>query len=293
MEKVVSMTLEIRPLSEALGAEVIGVDLSKPIDEATFAEIHQAFLESLVLLFRGQQAMTVEQQMTFSRRFGRLKTDLKAETMLEDHPEILVLSNLKKDGEYVGTPHRGGFWHTDLYFERIPSAAALLHALIVPEGEDTRLGDTLFANMRAAYEALPVDTKRQINDLQNRVSRVKSWPINHPHLPPLSPAQVAAYPDVIQPLVRTHPETGRKSLFIGDISAGAIEGMAEAESDALLRQLRDFATQPAFVYRHRWRVGDAVMWDDRATLHSATDFDSDKYIRHMHRTTIMDDVVPS
>jgi alpha-ketoglutarate-dependent taurine dioxygenase len=287
------MTLEIRPLSEALGAEIIGIDLTTPIDEATFAEIHQAFLKSLVILFRGQQAMTVEQQIAFSRRFGRLKTDLKAEKTLEGCPEILVLSNLKKDGEYVGTPQRGGFWHTDLYFERIPSAAALLHALMVPEGEGTRLGDTLFANMRAAYEALPVDMKRRINGLKNRASRLKSWPINYPDLPPLSPEQVAAYPDVIQPLVRTHPETGRKSLFIGDISAGAVEGMPEAQGDALLRQLRDFATQPAFVYRHRWRVGDALMWDNRATLHSATDFDSDKHIRHMHRTTIMDDAVPS
>ncbi len=287
------MTLEIRPLSDTLGAEIIGVELSKLIDEPTFEEIHQAFLEHLVLLLPGQHAMTVEQQIAFSRRFGRLKTDLKAETTLEECPEILVLSNVKKDGKYVGTPQRGEFWHADLYFERIPSAAALLHAKIVPEGEGTEMGDTLFANMAAAYEALPDTMKRQINGLQNRVSRVKSWPINYPNLPPLSPEQVAAYSDVIHPLVRTHPETGRKSLFIGDISAGTIEGMSQVESDALLCQLRDFATRPNFVYRHHWRVGDALMWDNRATLHSATDFDQDKYIRHMHRTTILDDVVPS
>jgi len=92
--------------------------------------------------------------------------------------------------------------------------------------------------------------------------------------------------------VRTHPETGRKSLFIGDISAGTVEGMSEAEGDALLRRLRDFAIQPEFVYRHRWHAGDVLMWDNRATIHSATGFDKGKYIRHMHRTTIMDDVVP-
>ena len=287
------MTLEIRPLSDALGAEVAGVDLSEPIDAPTFQEIHQAFLVYLVLLFRGQQAMSVEQQIAFSRRFGRLKTDLKAEISLDGHPEVLVLSNMKRDGKFVGTPQRGGFWHTDLYFERVPSAAALLHAKIVPEGEGTRLGDTLFANMRAAFEALPDEMKSRIDGLKNHVSRLKSWPINYPDLPPLSPQQVAAYPDVIQPLVRTHPITGRKSLFIGDISAGTIEGLPEREGDALLAELRDFATQPRFVTRHRWRAGDALMWDNRATLHSATDFDQDKHIRHMHRTTIMDDMVPS
>ena len=287
------MTLEFQPLSDALGAEVLGVDLSEPVDESIFAEIRRAFLDHLVLLFRDQEAMTVGQHIAFSRGFGRLKTDLKAETALESHPEVLVLSSMKRDGKYIGTPQRGHFWHTDLYFERIPSAAALLHAKIVPKGAGTRLGDTLFANMRAAFEALPETIKRRIEGLKNRVSRVKSWPINYPDFPPLSPAQVAAYPDVIQPLVRTHPETGRKSLFIGDISAGTIEGLPEAEGDALLAELRDFATQPRFVHRHCWRAGDALMWNNRATLHSATNFDSEKYIRHMHRTTIMDDVVPS
>ena len=286
------MTIEIQPLSEGLGARVLGVDLSEPLDDTTFKQIHAAFLEHLVLVLPDQHDMTVEQHIAFSRRFGTLKTDLKAETTLQGHPEILVLSNMKQDDKNVGTLQRGDFWHIDLYFEKLPSVAGILNAKIVPDGEGPDMGDTVFANMVAAYEALPDDISEKVIGLTNKVSRVKSWPINYPHLPPLTREQVAAYVDVFHPLVRTHPETGRKSLFFGDISAGNVEGMPQAEGDALLRRLRDFSTQPQFTYHHRWKEDDVLIWDNRATIHSATDFDGEKYVRHMYRTTIVDDLAP-
>lgn len=284
------MALEIRPLSKTLGAEVVGLDLSRPMDETTFKTIRVAWLEALVLVFRDLQDMSVEQHLAFSRCFGRLNTDLKAEKTLEGHPEVLVLSTLQKDGAYVGTPGGGQFWHVDLYFERIPAMAGFLHAIEVPS--DPGVGDTVFANMYAAYEALAKDTKRRIDGRINRVSRVKSWPINYPDKPPLTAAQKAAYVDVFHPLVRRHPETGRKALFIGDIAAGTLEGLPEDEGDALLRELKAFAIQPRFVYSHPWRRGDAVLWDNRCIYHAATPFDQNRYRRHMHRTTIMDDRVP-
>ena len=283
------MALEIRPLSKILGAEVIGLDVSRPMDEKTFETIREAWLDALVLVFRDLQDMSVEQHLAFSRRFGRLNTNLKAEKTLDGHPEVLVLSTLQKDGAYVGTPGGGQFWHVDLYFERIPAMAGFLHAIEVPS--DPGVGDTVFANMYAAYEALAEDTKRRIDGRINRVSRVKSWPINYPDKPPLTAAQKAAYVDVFHPLVRHHPETGRKALFIGDVAAGTLEGLPEDEGDALLRELRAFAIQPRFVYSHPWRPGDAVLWDNRCTYHAATPFDQNRYRRHMHRTTIMDDRV--
>jgi taurine dioxygenase len=285
------MDLEFRKISHDLGAESLGADLSKPLDDRSFGAIHRAFLTHGILLFREQHAMGPEEQIAFSRRLGRIEETIPNERMHDEHP-ILVLSNIVRDGEPVGSAQGGQFWHSDLYYNAIPAAASFLHALIVPEEGGKSLGDTKFANMAAAHDALPEAVKNKIDGLKNRVSRVKSWPINYPFRPPLTEAEKAAYASVVHPLVRTHPETGRKSLFIGDISAGTIVGMPADEGDALLRELRDFATQPRFTYVHRWAVGDAILWDNRSTVHAATDFDAEKYERLMHRTTIMDDTVP-
>ncbi len=286
------MTLVHRSLAETFAAEVSGLDLSADVGDETFAAIRALWLEKVVLVFPGQQAMSPEAHLAFSRRFGRLETELKAEQLHKDHPEILVLSNVKQEGQFVGTPHGGQFWHQDLYFEKVPSAAGILHGIAVPGEDGDSVGDTLFADTGAAFDALPRALKSRVEGRLNRASRVKSWPLNYPDKPPLTEAQRAAYPDVFHPLVRTHPETGRKCLFIGDISAGTVEGMPEDEGDALLRDLLNFITQPRFVYRHHWRAGDVVMWDNRACIHAATPFDAAKYNRHMQRTTVMDDVVP-
>ena len=286
------MPLVHRPLAETFAAEVTGIDLAAEIDDATIAEIRALWLANVVLAFPGQQALTAAAHVAFSRRFGRLETDLKAERLHRDHPEILVLSNVKREGRLVGTPHGGQFWHQDLYFEKIPSAAGILHGIVVPDEDGETVGATLFADTGAAYDALPAALKAKVDGRINRASRVKSWPLNYPDKPPLTEAQKAAYPDVFHPLVRTHPETGRQCLFIGDISAGVVEGMPEAEGDALLRDLLEFITQPRFVYRHPWQAGDLLMWDNRACVHAATPFDASRYTRHMHRTTVMDDTQP-
>ena len=281
-----------RPLAETFATEVCGLDLSADLDGEAAAALRALWLEKVVLVFPGQQALTPETHLAFSRRFGRLETELKAEQLHTDHPEILVLSKVKQAGQFVGTPHGGQFWHQDLYFEKVPSAAGILHGIVVPEEDGESAGDTLFADTRAAYDALPPALKSRVDGRINRASRVKSWPLNYPDKPPLTEAQKAAYPDVFHPLVRTHPETGRKCLFVGDISAGSVEGLPEDEGDALLSNLLDFITQPRFIYRHHWRAGDVVMWDNRACIHAATPFDASKYSRHMQRTTVMDDVAP-
>ena len=285
------MDLEFRKLSQDLGAEAVGADLSKPLDDRSFGAIRRAFLTHGILLFREQNAMGPAEQIAFSRRLGRIEETIPNERMHDEYP-ILVLSNIVRDGKPVGSGRGGQFWHSDLYYNAIPAAASFLHALVVPEEDGRSLGDTKFANMAAAHDALPEATKNKIDGLKNRVSRVKSWPINYPFRPPLTETEKAAYGSVVHPLVRTHPETGRKSLFIGDISAGTVVGMPVDEGDALLRELRDFAIQPRFTYVHRWAVGDAILWDNRSTVHAATDFDADKHERLMHRTTIMDDTVP-
>ena len=205
------MNLEFRKLSQNLGAEALGADLSKSLDDRSFGAIHRAFLTHGILLFREQHAMGPEEQTAFSRRLGRLADTIPNERMHGAYP-ILVLSNIVRDGKLVGSGRGGQFWHSDLFYNAIPAAASFLHALVVPEEDGRSLGDTKFANMAAAHDALPEAMKKKIEGLKNRVSRVKSWPINYPFRPPLTEAEKAAYGSVVHPLVRTHPETGRKSL---------------------------------------------------------------------------------
>ena len=151
-------------------------------------------------------------------------------------------------------------------------------------------GDTLYANLYAAFEALPETTKRRIIGLRGVYSRVKSWGIDYPHRKPLTAEQKAALPEVSHPIVRTHPETGRKALYIGARSELVrIEGLPETEQ-SLADELFEFATQPRFVYAHHWQVGDVIVWDNRCTMHKANAFDEARYRRRMHRTTICGDL---
>jgi len=276
------MSLTIRPLTEVMAAEVTGVDLTGDLPQATVDRIRQAWLDHTVLVFRNQD-LSPATQAAFTRRLGDLEHHTVSEYTHPEVPEVFIISNIKKDGKYVGAAKSGRHWHSDSQFLEIPSAGSLLYGLEVPpEG-----GDTLFASMYAAYDTLSDEMKARIADLRIVCSRVKAWPISYPNRPPLTEEQKARLPDVVHPLVRTHPETGRKSLYIGGNVVWEIVGMPYEEGRALLDELRRHATQDRFTYRHRWRKGDAVMWDNRCTLHSATPYDEERFDRLMHRTTML------
>jgi len=276
------MGIEFRPLTPTIGAEVRGIDLAGPISEADFQRLHEAWLRHTILLFRDQAHIGPADHIAFTRRFGALEMHTLPRFTHPEHPEIFVLSNAEKQGKPLGAPKSGRHWHSDSHFLKEPSGGSLLLAREVPpEG-----GDTLFANMYAAYEALPAETRRRIDHARVRVSRVKAWPISYPDRPPLTEEEKASLPDVTHPLVRIHPESSRPSLFIGGNVVWEILDMDFQEGRRLLDELRQHATQPEFVYRHRWKVGDAILWDNRCTMHCATGFDESRYIRLMHRTTL-------
>jgi putative 2-oxoglutarate oxygenase len=274
----------IRPLHGEFGAEVIGGDLSRPIDDVTFAEIEAAWTRYSILLFRDVR-MTPEQHIAFTRRFGPLHIMEPLQFNLPGHPEIFVTSNVEEGGKPLGMKRAGWGWHSDGEDKAVPNAASFLYALeIPPEG-----GDTLFADMYGAYAGLPADLRRTIAGRRACFSRVRLHHVHYAHLPALTEEDKAKRPDVWHPIARRHPKSGWTALYIGRWAC-EIEGMAQAEATELIRCLQEFAVRPEFVYRHRWRVGDAVLWDNRCAQHCATPFDDAKYRRHMNRTTIEGEV---
>jgi taurine dioxygenase len=279
------MNLTLTPLCGRFAAELSGVDLSAPMDEAVFDRIHEAFLAHSVLVFRNQH-LTNEQHITFSRRFGELDIHPGRHWLLPEQPEILVLSNR---GERGTKPivNGGAYWHSDMTYKAKPPLGSLLYALeIPPEG-----GDTLFADMYAAYESLDEETRARLGRLRaihRYADRYQQMAKDDPARPPLSTEQLAEIPDVQHPLVRTHPETGRKALFVNEGFTVGIADMAPAEGHALLQRLFEHSVQPEHVYRHRWRGRDLLMWDNRCTMHRATEYDL-RHTRAMHRTTIRGD----
>ena len=277
------MHLDFRPLTEAIGAEALGVDLSRSLGDDAFARIHRAWLDHAILLFRGQEALTPAGQVAFTRRFGPLEPHTLPQFCLPEQPEIFVVSNIRENDRPVGAARAGWGWHSDSHYLEVPSAGSFLLARQVPrEG-----GETAFANLYAAYDALSAAMKARIEDLEVLVSRRKAYPISYPHRPPLTGEEAARVPDVVHRIVRTHPETGRKALFVGGIVAWEIVDHAYEAGRALLDELRAHATEARFVYNHRWRVGDAILWDNRCTLHRALPFDDANDRRLMHRTTVL------
>lgn len=277
--------MEFRRLSAALGVEATGVDLSEPLPKAEFRRMRDAWIEATVLLIRGQR-LPPKSQLEFAHRFGAIKNYVKAGNSHQEFPAVLVLSNLKQEGRPLGAPVSGRYWHTDGHYFREPPSASILHAIETPE----RGGETRFANMFAAYEALPEETKRRIEGLKVVISRVQSRPYNYPDRPPVSDADRAAWPDMPQPIVRTHPVSGRRALYVGGNVPWKIEGMPEAESVPLITMLQQFAVQPQFTYEHRWARGDVIVWDNRSAMHKATAYDEVNDRRHMHRVTVEGDL---
>lgn len=279
------MSFEIRPLSDALGAEVTGLDLSRPMDDETFARVHGAHLDHHVVVFRDQQ-LSPEAQIAFSRRFGPLDQHPADDATLAGHPEILLVSTKKENGNYIGLPDAGPMWHSDLAYMERTSLGTMLYGVEIPDAG----GDTGFANMHRAYETLPPGLKAKVDGkrgvfLAGRNNAKRSFRRRY------TEAQQEKTPAVTHPICRTHPENGRKSVFANPQHTIAIEGMSEAESDAVLEELFEHCARPEFAYYHRWRAGDLVFWDNRSVWHIAdhSRLDDPTYIRHLHRTTIEGD----
>ncbi|HEY7657235.1 MAG TPA: TauD/TfdA family dioxygenase [Burkholderiales bacterium] len=277
------MAMQLRKLSHALGAEVCGVDVAQPMSESTFGAIYQAFLAYGILLFRDQD-VTREQHIEFSRRFGALdRHDALPRDRHPEYPELLMVTNEPKpDGSPSDTKYTGRQWHSDMSFTTAPSLGSLLKCYAVPEVG----GDTLFANMYLAYDALSAGMKKLIDGLHGiHLSGTRKL-ANSTTGVVRAEEQKRINPPVAQPVVRAHPETGRKALYIGE-KVRRFDGMTEEESAPLIDYLVRHATRPEFVYRHQWRKHDILAWDNRCVMHQALgDFDETQ-LRHMERTTVL------
>ena len=271
-----------------MGAEIVDADLSR-LDEAAFARIRAAFLDHQVLAIRGQE-LTPAAQVAFSLRFGPLEDQLNAHYTVDGHPEVLVLSNDVRDGKPVGLIDGGDFWHSDSSHRDRPSMATLLYAVRNPE----RGGDTEFANMYAAYEALPDELKRRIAGLKgiHAVSKLRNKRVTVSSRRPDGKdfyERQRSIPDQVWPLIRTHPVTGRKALYVSPRFTVGIQGLPDAEADEILDQLFAHQIRDEFLYRHKWRDGDLVMWDNRCVIHQATGGYDYPDVRTMYRTVVAGD----
>jgi taurine dioxygenase len=273
----------ITPLSEHTGAEVNGIDLTQPVDAATRRRLNQTFIDRLVLVFRDQR-LTPHQLLAAVGLFGEVFPQHNSRFALPECPLVHYISNqdFYPDGRrYI--PGEG--FHTDHSNATSPPKATVLHAVSLPD----RGGDTQFVNMHIAYDGLTEDMKERLDGL--RAIHVYQSRHSTRKLMELSAERRDRVPEaVIHPIVRTHPESGRKAIYINPIRIEGIVGMPEAKALALLADLLEHATQPKYQYRHEWRPGDIVMWDNRALLHKANgDYDMSQ-LRYLYRIMLQGDV---
>jgi len=270
-----SDSFTVRPLSPALGAEILGVDLRDPIDEALKQSFLDAWHRHLVLLLRAQ-TLDEDAQVRFAESFGALAKTTSGRKFSVKHPSVMLVSNIREDGKPIGAlPDGEMHFHTDQCHQATPAKATMLYAIEVPR----QGGNTLFANAYTAYETLPEDIRRRIAGRRALNAYTSDTMLRS-----------ANYDDAKSsywhPVVRAHPATGRKALYVNRLMTRQIEGLPRAESDTLLQQLFDHQEQPKFVYEHVWRVGDILMWDNRCTLHARTDFSAGER-RLLRRVTVL------
>jgi alpha-ketoglutarate-dependent 2,4-dichlorophenoxyacetate dioxygenase len=277
------MAISIDPIAPEFVAKISNVDLARPLGGTEFKAIEDAFARFAVLVF-SDQPLDDDRQVAFSEQFGpleRMITDALGGTA-----EVANLSNIDKDGELLDTKDARALilegnreWHSDSSFKVVPALASALSARKVPpEG-----GETEYADMRAAYDALPDTLKTELEGLEAEHSY--NYSQSKFSLDAMTEGEQAALPPVVHPLIRVHPETGRKALYIGR-HASHIIGRPVEEGRALLAELLEHATQPRYCYSHAWHVGELVMWDNRMVLHRGRPWDDTRYKRIMHRTTI-------
>lgn len=272
------LPFQVRPLSPALGAELIGLDLSQPMNYDVFAAVQDTWHRHLVIVFRDQH-LTEDDQVRFAERFGPISRSTRGH-FLGQNPAIMIISNIREDGKQIGALPDGEMqFHIDQCHQERPAMATMLYSLEVPSVG----GNTLFANGYAAYETLPAAIKQRIEGRKalnaydyDAASTKRGTKVRE------------GVPTFWHPIARTHPVTGRKSLFVNRLMTVAVEGLSDAEGEDLLNTLFDHLEQRTFVYEHVWRPNDVLLWDNRCTLHARTDF-SDKERRLMRRVAIKGD----
>ncbi len=283
-QETVSPALKVRRLSPACGAEVTGISLTEPLDPAQVVALHRALGENGILLFRNVD-LTPAQHVAFSRQFGELEAHVIGDFALPGRPEIFVVSNVKEEGKLKGAVYAGQYWHTDLSYMNRPSMGSLLLCREMPEIG----GDTMFANMYLAWDTLSETMRGFLEGLSAVHDYSHAYDTYFAHLkerPPLTPEARAKTPPVEHPMVRVHPTTGRKALYVNPGFTKGIVGMPKEESQPILDFLFRHSTRQEFIYRHKWQVGDMIFWDNRCVMHYAlADYDF-SVRRHMHRTTI-------
>jgi taurine dioxygenase len=280
--------LTVHRSSAPLGAEIRGVNLAHNIEDSVFRQIVDLFHENEVVYFR-DQSLTPAQHIAFSRRFGELEHHVRQECCRPGYPEIFVVSNILENGRPIGSQDAGLFWHSDLCYLKEPSRGSLFYAReVAQDAHGNPAGDTMFASATAAYDALPEADKRLLEGLKAVNSYAKGYYRDRKSGPrkELTEEQRRRTPDVEHPIVRTHPYTRKKCLFVNEGYTARIAGMSEAESDALLARLFEHSTRPEFVYRHQWRVGDLLMWDNCSVQHRAVMDYALPQRRRMERTTL-------
>lgn len=268
--------LRTRPLSPALGAEILNVDLSQPMSDVLFESIRGCWHDNIVVLFRDQHLSEAD-QVRFAERFGRLALS-HTRRYTTANPAVMLISNIRENGKQIGALPDGEMqFHSDQCYQEKPAMASMLYAIEIPGAG----GNTLFANAYRAYETLPDDIKRRLN------GRKALHAYDYDSASMKRGTQIKdGVPHFAHPVFRTHPATGRKALYVNRLMTIAIEGLPEAESDELLEFLFAHQENAAFIYEHVWRVNDLLMWDNRCALHARSDFSNNER-RLMRRVTVL------
>ena len=277
---------QIETFDAPLGAQVLGLDLAQALSQGDFQRLHHAHLDHHVLVFRDQR-ITPQQQVDFSRRFGPLQIHVLRQFQLPTQPEVLIISNIVEDGQPIGLGDAGHFWHSDLSYKEVPSLGSMLHAQELPDEG----GDTVFANMHLAWESLPAALRHAVRGARaehSYLSQYEELRRRNPWRPALTQAQIDEVTPVTHPVVRVHPETGRRALFVSEHFTTRIVGVPEDESRALLDELFAHSVRPEHLYVHRWQPHDLVFWDNRSLMHLATGCPPEQR-RKLYRTTIEGD----
>lgn len=272
----------VRPLPGGFGAFIEGADI-RTLDKEGFRSVEHAFNHYGFIVLRGQ-TLSGPDFHRFGELFGELETHTLLQYTLPSDPQIYVLSNMKENGREIGAHNEGIGWHTDLSYKQKPVMATMLYGLVCPPVG----ADTLLADMTAAYEALPEARKRDLDGRTIHHSYHRFMAARDDRAP-LTDEQKDLTPDVHHPIVRTHPSTWRKSLYIGTGTVFGVSGMDDTEGKSLVDDLVEFATQERFVYRHAWQEGDVLMWDNRNTLHTGTLYDDTRYNRLIYRMMVKGD----
>ena len=268
-------SFQVRPLSDAIGAEIVGVDVSKPIDAATQQKLLDAWHEHLVILLRNQK-LDEDSHVRFASVFGEPAKVTSGRAFSAKHPSVMLISNVRENGKPIGAlPDGEMHFHTDQCHQERPAKATVLYAIEVPSAG----GDTVFANAYTAYETLPEEIKRKI---EGRLA-LNAYATD-------VTTRTQSYDDATSscwhPIVRTHPVTRRKALYANRLMTREIEGLSRPEGEAILQAIFDHQEQPRFVYAHKWKPGDLLMWDNRCSLHARTDFSAGER-RLLRRVTIL------